>query len=310
MNYEQLATHRTTLLDLYTSLHEALDKEGKRVDASLRATQKNIAAEKFLLAIVGEVKAGKSTFINALLGEAILPYDALQATSEIIEIDKSDKKEVRVAFANGTEQVVEDDLQTPENETVPFLKKIAAVKDEYRDIPIVQVNKFLMDHYDDEKGEAVFSEKELRDLLETRYRSLEDLPVSVLAIVTLTSPLPSLPWWLRYLKRKEIKKEKKRVIKSFPQELWTGIQSQFREDFQNYLMRLEKEIDEMIKEFCDEYNSTFDGELQERQQYMENLEKEQKAGEELRDEISTLEDQKKVIEDNIKMCIRIGGSLP
>ena len=161
MNYEQLATHRTTLLDLYTSLHEALGKEGKRVDAGLRAAQENIEAEKFLLAIVGEVKAGKSTFINALLGEAILPYEALQATSEIIEIDKSDKKEVRVSFANGTEQVVEDDLQTPENETVPFLKKIAAVKDEYRDIPIVQINKFLMEHYSDEKGEAVFTAEKL-----------------------------------------------------------------------------------------------------------------------------------------------------
>ena len=166
MNYEQLEGHRTVLLDLYKSLHAGLGKEGKSVDAGLRAAQKNIAAEKFLLAIVGEVKAGKSTFINALLGEAILPYEALQATSEIIEIDKSDKKEVRVSFANGTEQVVEDDLRTPENETVPFLKKIAAVKDEYRDIPVVQVNKFLMDRYSDRSKKAVFSEKELRDFID------------------------------------------------------------------------------------------------------------------------------------------------
>ena len=166
MNYEQLATHRTTLLDLYTSFHEALGKEGKRVDTGLRAAQENIEAEKFLLAIVGEVKVGKSTFINALLGEAILPYEALQATSEIIEIDKFDKKEVRVSFANGTEQVVEDDLQTPENETVPFLKKIAAVKDEYRDIPIVQINKFLMEHYSDEKGEAVFTAEKLEAFID------------------------------------------------------------------------------------------------------------------------------------------------
>lgn len=166
MNYKQLAGHRTVLLDLYKSLHAGLGKEGKRVDVGLRAAQKNIEAEKFLLAIVGEVKAGKSTFINALLGEAILPYEALQATSEIIEIDKSDKKEVRVSFANGTEQVVEDDLRTPENETVPFLKKIAAVKDEYRDIPVVQVNKFLMDRYSDRSKKAVFSEKELRDFID------------------------------------------------------------------------------------------------------------------------------------------------
>ena len=79
--------HRTVLLDLYTSLHQTLDKGAKSIDAGLRAAEKNIAAEKFLLAIVGEVKAGKSTFINALLGEAILPYDALQATSEIVEIE-------------------------------------------------------------------------------------------------------------------------------------------------------------------------------------------------------------------------------
>ena len=135
MNYDQLATHRTVLLDLYTPLHAALGKEGKRVAEDLERHEKNIATEKFLLAIVGEVNAGKSTFINALLGEAMLPSDILQATSEIVEIDKSDKKEVRVTFANGTEQVVEDDLRTPENEAVPFLKKIAAVKDEYRDIP-------------------------------------------------------------------------------------------------------------------------------------------------------------------------------
>ena len=89
---KQLATHRKVLLDLYTSLHQTLDKGAKSIDAGLRAAQRNIAAEKFLLAIVGEVKAGKSTFINALLGEAILPYDALQATSEIVEIDKSDKR--------------------------------------------------------------------------------------------------------------------------------------------------------------------------------------------------------------------------
>ena len=172
---KQLATHRKVLLDLYTSLHQTLDKGAKSIDAGLRAAQRNIAAEKFLLAIVGEVKAGKSTFINALLGEAILPYDALQATSEIVEIDKSDKKEVRVTFANGTKQVVEDDPQTPENEAVPFLKKIAAVKEEYRDIPIVQVNRFLMDHYNKENGRAVFSEEKLEVFINSGLENVHNM---------------------------------------------------------------------------------------------------------------------------------------
>lgn len=120
MDYEQLAAHRMVLLDLYKPLCEALDKEGDGLDSELKKMQQNIAAEKFLLAFVGEVKSGKSTFINALLGEAILPYDALQATSEIIEIYKSEKKEVRVAFANGEERVDEDDLETPELQAPVF----------------------------------------------------------------------------------------------------------------------------------------------------------------------------------------------
>ena len=159
MDYEKLAAHREVLLDLYNSLNETLEKEGHEVPRLIKQSQENIRAEKFLLAIVGEVKAGKSTFINALLGKEILPFDALQATSEIIEIVKSDKQEVRVTFVNGTEQVVEDDLQTSKNEAVNFLKEIASVQDEYRDIPIVQINKFLMDHYKEKEKKAVFDKK-------------------------------------------------------------------------------------------------------------------------------------------------------
>lgn len=34
----------------------------------------NIREDKFILMIAGEAKSGKSTFINAYLGEEILPY--------------------------------------------------------------------------------------------------------------------------------------------------------------------------------------------------------------------------------------------
>ena len=161
MDYKELKAHRTVLLDLYKSLGKALEIESDEIPESIKQSRENIAEEKFLLAIVGEVKAGKSTFINAILGEAILPYDTLQATSEIVEIYHSDKKEVQVTFANGKTQAVEDDPQTPENEAVPFLKKIASINEEYRGIPIVQVNRFLIDHYSEAKGKAVFEKSEL-----------------------------------------------------------------------------------------------------------------------------------------------------
>ena len=106
MDYKKLSEHRQGLLDLYSSLEslcEDFSESGCEIDAVLKDIQKNVAEEKFLLAIFGEVKAGKSTFINALLKEEMLPSDVLQATSEIIEVHKSDKKRVRVIFANGKE---------------------------------------------------------------------------------------------------------------------------------------------------------------------------------------------------------------
>ena len=58
-------------------------KDGKETsyDVSLKSLQKqaeNIQQDKFLLMVVGEAKSGKSTFINAYLGEEILPMDVKQ----------------------------------------------------------------------------------------------------------------------------------------------------------------------------------------------------------------------------------------
>ena len=75
------------------------------------------------------------------------------------------------------------------------------------------------------------------------------------------------------------------------------------------MTRLQKEIKVLINDFCDRYKCQFDGELLERRQYIENLEKEQKISEELRDEISDLEVQKKIFEDSINLCAKIEGEL-
>ena len=169
MDYENLKKHQTVLLNLYTSLSETLKEGGAEVDSELKAMQENIAAEKFLLAIVGEVKAGKSTFINAILREAMLPSDDLQATSQIVEIYKSKKIEVGATFANGRSEVVEG------YKAVPFLKEIASINDDSRGIPIVQVNRFLIDHYSEAKGEAVFEEKERENFLNSDLENIYKL---------------------------------------------------------------------------------------------------------------------------------------
>ena len=178
MDYGKLADCRRDLLNLYKSLEsscEDFNESGYEIDSELRAMQENVEAERFLLAIFGEVKAGKSTFINALLKEEMLPSDVLQATSEIIEVHKSVEKKAEVTFANGKKQVVEDDPQTPEDEVALFLKKIASVNEEYRGVPIVQINKFLSEHYDKEKEEAIYEDEELEAFLSSDLENIHKL---------------------------------------------------------------------------------------------------------------------------------------
>ena len=176
MDYKNLSEHRQGLLGLYNSLESLcadFSESGYEIDSRLKDIQKNIDEEKFLLAIFGEVKAGKSTFINALLKKEMLPFDVLQATSEIIEVHKADKKRVKVIFANDKERVIEDNPQTSEDEVALFLKDIASVDDEYRDIPFVRVNKFLIEQYNNREGKAVFEEEELEVFLASNFEGME-----------------------------------------------------------------------------------------------------------------------------------------
>ena len=88
---------------------------------------------RYVLAVVGEAKAGKSTLINALLGERILPTGVLQTSSVIVEICKSEKKYVEVHYADRPSQTVYDDPSTPDlDEASEYLRQIGAIKDEYR----------------------------------------------------------------------------------------------------------------------------------------------------------------------------------
>ena len=103
--------------------------------------------------------------------------------------------------------------------------------------------------------------------------------------------------------------EKKEIRKSLPQQIWEKMQSPIVNQLVIHQTRLQENIDQLIKNFCKHYQSKFNGELLERKQYMEDLEKEEKTNEDLKNEISSLETQKKRIEDNIKVCVKIKGEL-
>ena len=71
---------------------------------SLNNQIENIKKDKFVLMIAGEAKSGKSTFINAYLGEDILPMDV--STSSIIEIKYGEEFSLLAKYAGGRKEQI------------------------------------------------------------------------------------------------------------------------------------------------------------------------------------------------------------
>ncbi|MFM6183828.1 MAG: dynamin family protein [Dolichospermum sp.] len=103
----------------------------------------------FSIAVVGEFKRGKSTFINALLGQEILPSDILPCSATLNRVTYGVKPEVKIIFKDGNqEQISIEKLNdyvtklTPESEITAESIKEAIV---YYPIPYCQNNIDVID---------------------------------------------------------------------------------------------------------------------------------------------------------------------
>lgn len=83
--------------------------------------EEDIDNDFFTIVILGEFKRGKSTFVNALLGENILPTDVIPTTATINSLMWSEEKKTYVVKTDGKVEVGESSLQ--------FLNKYVASED-------------------------------------------------------------------------------------------------------------------------------------------------------------------------------------
>lgn len=118
-------------------------QEGNSFD-ELKNQAKKIKADQFKLMVAGEAKSGKSTFINAYLGQEILPMDVLQCSSSVVEIKYGKKLALKAFYANGNTKCIEGKKAIQE-----FLYEHAALDDDYRDIPVNTINNELILKYKD-----------------------------------------------------------------------------------------------------------------------------------------------------------------
>lgn len=94
--FETIRQQTLTLLDELT---------GKAKDFALPAPPEAFASYRqklvdntYQVLVVGEAKRGKSSFVNALIGRAILPVDIPVATSQVFRIRQAEQEAYRLRF--------------------------------------------------------------------------------------------------------------------------------------------------------------------------------------------------------------------
>ena len=82
----------------------------------------------FTLAVIGKMSSGKSTFINALLGNhSLLPTAYEQTTCTLTEIEYGDKIQIQVFYGDGSNKTFSDPKE---------LLQTAAIPEKYQRLPI------------------------------------------------------------------------------------------------------------------------------------------------------------------------------
>lgn len=150
-NYSE---RKKEVLDLYEKLEELvtdlpnyekeldlpdLTERSKTLLSDIRGKAEKAKQDRFSIIVAGESKSGKSTFINAYLGEELLPMDIKQCTSSLIEIKYGETFSVRATYADGREEELKEAKKARE-----FLTKNAALADEYRSIPVITINSEIL----------------------------------------------------------------------------------------------------------------------------------------------------------------------
>lgn len=161
-DYERKKVIVTDLYNRYLDNRQIDDN----VDIQLLAEKMEyLQLNKFYIAVVGNGKAGKSTLINALLGETILPCGVLQTSTSIVEIVREAFKSVEIEYAdNHIEKIIDDPAAFNIDEVQVKLREVGAVHQKYRNLPTAEINRYLI--------EGINDYREIINRIKTSHRNL------------------------------------------------------------------------------------------------------------------------------------------
>lgn len=134
----------------YDELRKRIDWRDAGKSATIYRLAKPFQTGYFTIAIAGKMSSGKSTFINSLIGENLLPTGIFQTTSGITWIVSSDKRYMEVTYADGKKKTFYENLAEE-------LQKLVAVPEEYHSLPINDINILIKG---DDDLNAILKKKE------------------------------------------------------------------------------------------------------------------------------------------------------
>jgi hypothetical protein len=158
---------------------------------------------RFTIAVVGEFKTGKSTFVNALLGVDVLPTDVIPATATLNRITFGMTGAVEVVYKNGRRLAVEfDKLKEYVAKEFVTTEMLAALDEVVVSYPA----PYLMHHVD------IIDTPGLNDDASMAAVTLSVLPKTDAAIVVISGLSPFSDFTRQFLEERLLTADLGRVI--------------------------------------------------------------------------------------------------
>ena len=103
---EEFINHKTDILDIIADTNSLLNKNNGTGNERLLAVREQLISNHFNLVVLGQFKRGKTTLINSLVGNAILPFSVVPLTSIVTILKFGSEVKCTIFMNDGTEQDV------------------------------------------------------------------------------------------------------------------------------------------------------------------------------------------------------------
>lgn len=101
---EEFTNHKTTILDIVADTNRLLKYNNVAIEERLVAVREQLTSNHFNLVVLGQFKRGKTTLINSLLGNEILPSSVVPLTSVVTILKFGNEVVSNIVMNDGSEK--------------------------------------------------------------------------------------------------------------------------------------------------------------------------------------------------------------